>query len=418
MIESTQSDLTTRLNVLSAKDQTALNVWLKDQLAASEPQFEFAVWEESLPGLPPSHTRNEDEKFVDPDHGLAMVFDGVTGGGHGKEAAEAAKKVLSRAWELTIPKDPLIQETGMKRILTETSSQVAKTQGATTAVVARILFQNEGKIQAVIGWVGDSRAYVFRAKEQRLEKLTEDHDRIWNRLKNSGLSLEQRDEMREILQTVPHTTGRDPETGRPNPDPEAEKAFSDELVEAGLIRGSEDRSLIVYHEFVRGKSEVSQYLSKGACEPDVLMTPLFAGDRIILTTDGVHKSFTQQELAEFIARPHPDLAKALVSEAKSRGSHDDATAVVMEVKRKVQTPLFSSEQFIRPPLAYRDNVASDAISQYQERAATRGIGEVQTGQWLKADGIEYDFQGERGRIPIADEYEGKRQRAPLWVEIM
>lgn len=410
MIEKTGPDLTTRLNVLSAKDQTALNTWLKDQLAASEPQFEFAVWEESASGLPPSHVRNEDEKFVDPDHGLAMIFDGVTGGGHGKEAAEAAKNFLSRAWELTTPKHPQSQETGMRRALTEASSQV--TQGSTTAVVARLL-PIADTVYAVIGWVGDSRAYVFRAKEGKLDKLTEDHDRIWSRLKDSKFPPEQRDRMREIVAGVPcYITTREPD-GSPSPDPQAEFQFAKELFDEGIILESE-RSSFETHEFVCWRSAVSQYLRRGRfIDSSILTTQLFAGDRLILTTDGVYKAFTVPELQEFISAAHPDLAKALVSEAKSRGSSDDATAVAMEVKRKPQLPLFSSERFIRPPLVYRDNVASDAISQYRERAALRGIREVQAGQWLKADGIEYDFQGERGRVPIADEFEGKRQRARL-----
>lgn len=297
------------------------------------PQFTLEFSSESLPGT--SH-EYQDERFIDTVGGVAAVFDGVTGAdpssSHGKEAAVAARIFLAQASQLTAPQDPQAMESGIRDILIEASKYVLATEGSTTAVVARF-FPQDDQVTAVIGWVGDSRAYVFRAKDGRLEKLTEDHDPIWRDLRNRKFSREQRDRMREILTTVGHYVLSTRENPRP-PDPQAEREFTDKLVKEGIITEN-DRSYIESCGFAPRINMVSQYLGWEECSADVLTVNLSEGDKMILVTDGVYKAFAPQELEIFIGRTPTNLAKALVEMAKRQLGSDDMTAAVVEVKKKI-----------------------------------------------------------------------------------
>lgn len=68
-------------------------------------------------------------------------------------------------------------------------------------------------------------------------------------------------------------------------------------------------------------------------QPTVVELGVAAGDRFLLCSDGVHGWLTPTELAELVAQGSPEAAaRELVAAALERGSNDNVTAVVVEIR--------------------------------------------------------------------------------------
>lgn len=129
-----------------------------------------------------------------------------------------------------------------------------------------------------VTWVGDSRAYLIR--EGQIEQLTVDH------------------------------------------------SLAQALVENKTISPSEAKE----HRF---RNVLWKYLgSKEVGEgPDVLIVPVYAGDRLLLCTDGLTGPVTDQQLLNFIQESADvqQCAEGLGQLALDCGSRDNVSCIVMEV---------------------------------------------------------------------------------------
>src|SRR5512142_503162 len=122
-------------------------------------------------------THNEDAFLLLPEESLYCVADGMGGHASGEVAARIAVEEMAEAFRLT----------GVKRAnlrIHERAGTDAKLHGMGTTIVAAAS-PREGNA-ALIGHVGDSRAYLFRRSE--LRQLTEDHSLLNEHLKAHALS--------------------------------------------------------------------------------------------------------------------------------------------------------------------------------------------------------------------------------------
>lgn len=127
----------------------------------------------------PDH--NEDRTLIMPPKGAA-VFDGLGGLAGGEKASQLAQNIVAKSL-IKIPKESGLQDTEEKirQTLIDANeavyqqAQVDKTDMGTTASVVYI-WEGENKKKAIIGNVGDSRVYLFRAG--KLDQITLDDGRV------------------------------------------------------------------------------------------------------------------------------------------------------------------------------------------------------------------------------------------------
>lgn len=135
---------------------------------------------------------NEDSLLVLPAHGLYAVADGMGGHRAGEVASATALKELEKWAPRFGELEDQALESGLteafrqvNRVVYESSTTVPENAGmGTTLTVLLVRGQT-----AVIGHVGDSRAYLWR--EQELTFLTKDHSLVGELLRLGQISLEE-----------------------------------------------------------------------------------------------------------------------------------------------------------------------------------------------------------------------------------
>lgn len=234
---------------------------------------------------------NEDSYLVDDQLGLYVVADGMGGHAGGEVAsAEAIDQIFSmvkRGMEsiTALRSHPSDDHRAAVRRLIEAAIQAAtymvfgiaeqdparKGMGTT---ISTLLFVGP---TAVVGQVGDSRAYLIRGGKP--VQITEDHTLVNLQIKAGHLTAEQ-------AKTVPY------------------------------------QNLITRAVGVKDYVEVDTF--------DLECAP---GDRFILCSDGVHGYLDDEaELASLCQSPSREVcARALVDHALARGGRDNATCLVVDV---------------------------------------------------------------------------------------
>ena len=233
--------------------------------------------------------RNEDTIAFDAKAGFAMVLDGMGGVGGAQEASNLARDVI--ADNLYRKENNLeVAKQHLKNLLLEASRSVKAESGAggTTAVVVKIV-NVDSELTVLIASVGDSRAYILR--EGNLRLITEDDSVI------PPIDRERFDE----------TDGSDIDLKYDY----AIFSMRNRLTQA--IGSSDELNVHIYSEVLK------------------------KGDRIILTSDGVHDNLRTSEIRQ-IAGSQGDVAEELVAKAVARSKDnllrskpDDISAIVMEV---------------------------------------------------------------------------------------
>lgn len=152
-------------------------------------------------------------------------------------------------------------------------------RSAGTTVVVAVVTEHEGEPAWLLAHLGDSRAYV--AAGGRLARVTRDHSLV------------------------------------------------QELVDAGSIGADEAAGHPESHVVTRALGGAVR------SEPELAVLPLTAGERLVLLTDGVTDLVDDATLADLLAG-HDDAqaaADALVAAALEAGGRDNATALVVDVRR-------------------------------------------------------------------------------------
>jgi protein phosphatase len=233
----------------------------------------------------PVRTSNQDRFAIDEARHLCVVADGVGGHNAGEVAARVAVDALLHAIRgrarLGRPfgVDPSLSESGnlIRTAVHLANMQVVEMAGRSTAFAGMgttivVALVEEGRVS--VGHVGDSRLY--RLSRGRLRQITGDDS--WAAVMRPG------------------TAG-------------------------GAAASAEHHPLRhVLTNILGGRSRT---------EVHVVEEPLTPGDRLLLTTDGVHGALTSAQI-ERLAQSVPNGARAIVQAALANGSRDNCTAVLAE----------------------------------------------------------------------------------------
>lgn len=225
---------------------------------------------------------NQDSWGVYPDRSLFIVADGVACSTDGALAAALVVELLPTYVSRHLKPDNLDDEAAADllgralveycddfRVFASTDDRAA---GANTTVVAVVVAGS----RALVAHLGDSRAYLFR--DQRLQQITRDHSVIQDMIDAGEVSVE-----------------------------EAERHPA--------------RAILTRHVAMFPRAL-----------PDAAAVELLPGDRILLSSDGLHGVVDDPSLAQ-ILDSHPDPAgacEALIGAALRAGGPDNVTAVVID----------------------------------------------------------------------------------------
>ncbi len=226
---------------------------------------------------------NQDRWGADPEQSLFMVADGVACSTDGALAAALVVELLPTYVTRHLRPDDLRSEAAadlLGRAIVEYCDDFRafattddRAAGANTTVVAVVV----AGTRALVAHLGDSRAYLFR--EQRLQQLTRDHSVIQDLIDSGEVSIE---------------------------DAEHHPA----------------RAIVTRHVAMFPRAL-----------PDASAVDLLPGDRILLSSDGLHGVLDDVSLAQILDRhPEPaDACEALIEAALKAGGPDNVTAVVIDI---------------------------------------------------------------------------------------
>ncbi len=232
---------------------------------------------------------NQDAIGFDEKHGWAVVLDGVGGKKNGRLASQKGLKVIGEGLSKLRNFDTSkLQE--IEDILATAHKKIQETEGEATMALVKMV-DTVGEKKVILYQLGDSRVYFLHGG--KISRLTFDSAvvpeevAILNRLDD----VENPDEM-----------------------------------------SAEERAMFKFRNITHTLG------AKTFRSADYAMRRLSKGDKIILTTDGVHDNLTTAEIEEVVASGG-DTARALVSRAKDRSqtNHlrrkiDDISAIVIEVE--------------------------------------------------------------------------------------
>jgi protein phosphatase len=211
---------------------------------------------------------NQDSIGWDEARALAFVADGLGGHAGGELASGIVKQsLLDLVGTVDLPTAALRAHSAVMRAAGEDE----QLKGMASTVVAAQIERRTARIV----WVGDSRAYLWRAGSIR--RLTRDHSVVEELRERAGLSETQ-------IRVHPH------------------------------------------------RNEVTNVLGAGEPVPGTTELGLQRGDWILLCSDGLSGELRDEEIADVLARASSpvDATQRLIAAALEHGGHDNVSAVVVE----------------------------------------------------------------------------------------
>lgn len=222
-------------------------------------------------------TSNEDAYGYCLDAGVFAVCDGMGGAAAGEVASRlAVDTLIERLCAVTSREDRgiALEESiaAANRLVHTQAAQDASLQGMGTTLVA-VAIQDD---QALIGHVGDSRCYLFRAGQ--LTRQTNDHSLV------------------------------------------------DEQVRLGhMTQADADRSPL--------RNVITRAIgTQNAVEPDITDLPLESGDILLLCSDGLTREVPEACIAAILHSPGTveEQCHRLIDAANDAGSRDNVTAILVQ----------------------------------------------------------------------------------------
>lgn len=250
--------------------------------------------------------RNEDNKFIDVLAGSAGVFDGV-GGHFGSEIASAIaatsvqESLQNTPQTLSVENGQNFVESALRKARADILAEAADgRQISTTATIAKLLKNEQGKPYVAIATIADSRAYLLR--NNKLSMLTLDESLA---IAMAGTEKEKVARQEKFANV----------TDKSQLNIEEYSAYRRQNVILSLLGSDKEDELE---------------------EVQTTFVDVEPGDKILLTSDGVHDNLTTNEIQAIMTSSAGDIANDLTSAAqkRSRENHlrakpDDMTAAIM-----------------------------------------------------------------------------------------
>ena len=264
-----------------------------NESAASGPRLRCAM--RSDPGL--IRSENQDVCAAAPELGIFLVCDGMGGAA----AGELASQLATEAFLHSIGDSAVAREGRLQRAFIPPGSSVGHSQarleqaigaanlavfqraqkyralsGMGTTLVAVLLETAETGRSAWVAHVGDSRCYLYR--KVRIQQLTADHSLVEEQIE-AGLLSRQQAEFSPVRNVITRAVGTQPTV----------------------------------------PAEVAEH-------------KLDPGDILLLTSDGLTRELSDDDIAEILARNATDLdaaCEALIRAANARGGRDNITVLLI-----------------------------------------------------------------------------------------
>mgnify|MGYP001288649688 FL=1 len=215
---------------------------------------------------------NEDALFVNEREGLWLVADGIGGHGNGEKASGiVVEHVASYRQSDSIEKCLADIEARLLQA-NETCRSIPGGGTLGSTVAALLVCQSE----AGFLWAGDSRTY--RLRDGDLTLVTEDHNLAQERCRRGEIS-------QDAAQRLPS---------------------------ANVLTRA-----VGIHKDLRLEAHVAE---------------IVAGDRYLISTDGLYKELTLETIRQMLSGPFNDqILQSLIDEALNRGGRDNITGIVVDV---------------------------------------------------------------------------------------
>ena len=215
---------------------------------------------------------NEDALFVNDREGLWLVADGIGGHGNGEKASGIVVKHV----------ESYRQSDSIKKCLADMKARLLQANEACrcipgggtlgTTVAALLVCESD----ATFLWAGDSR--VYRLRNGDLTLITKDHNLAQERCRRGEVS-------QDAAQRLPS---------------------------ANVLTRA-----VGIHKHLRLETRVAE---------------IVAGDRYLISTDGLYKELTLETIRQILSGPFSDqILQGLIDEALNRGGRDNITGIVVDV---------------------------------------------------------------------------------------
>jgi len=291
--------------------------------------------------------RNEDAVLSMPDEKVFGVFDGMGGREGGQEASKIAEETVRKILEQREIKgsSPKEIEEMLREALHQAHLEIRKSQErnqelsemGTTASIVKFWEDEKGQRRITIANVGDSRVYRYSLPES-LEKITLDHD-------VASASIKDKETLREIQAALDNIK---------NPN---------EITAIAGVPASE------IEKFWKLRNQVTGMLG-GSAKPRIYSLVIEQGERIIITSDGIHGNLTHQEMVEVLhkANTKEEMVAGLIQRAREisrmntrenpRAKKDDMSVVVCETSPTLPEKKVSFPEKLRAPESGEEIVAA------------------------------------------------------------
>lgn len=274
-----------------------------------ERELQFRIGQRTRPSARHPE-RNEDAILVDQEAGVFAVFDGVSGleNGAGGSAAQMAKEHIARLvremprqMSLVDVRDYLVLAAHHTNETLWKHQRERNLEGLETTMTLGCIVEEHGSRCLLTVHVGDSRAYVLRGRST-LETVTLDDSLI----RSMGLDEAGMKQVQKRLSNAQTAAGLSPEERR---------AF-------------------------RFRNLITQGLGYESIEPHTTATEIQPGDRVLLTTDGIHDNLIQDEMegtlksSADVQQSADNMVEAAAQRSAEKGDRanpDDMTTLVVEV---------------------------------------------------------------------------------------
>jgi protein phosphatase len=242
-----------------------------------------------------THKANEDSIFADAQLGLWMVADGMGGYQGGALASKIAIETISG--KIKQGRSLVQAITDAHQAIKQAVKQDRDLKNMGTTIVAFCL----ANVEYELAWSGDSRAYLWDSKHQRLQRLSQDHSHIERLLAAGEITP------REAL-THPYRHALTSCLGAANPNEP----------EIGCLHGSLTREAAV-----------------------------------LLCSDGVTDVLSDERIAEILQQNGSvrDQVAALIHTAQKSGSEDDISVIIIAAPNHAPRSGFMAPQWLRAALA-------------------------------------------------------------------